>query len=162
MAMFDREQLYSPTGKILTKSLFSEFGTGPNTILSLRDTGKFPSLKNLYVNLCTDDPSEYTFATTVFGNVQFWETLKQVTWMEEALEEWRHEAAIKRKSEAFKSIIKEVKEDGRNAYQAAKYIIDEPWTGKTKASREASRKSTAEAVPAHVYDLQKHLRERKG
>jgi hypothetical protein len=36
-------------------------------------------------------------------------------------------ATEKRKSVAFTAIIKEVRESGKSAFTAAKYLIEEPW-----------------------------------
>jgi hypothetical protein len=141
MAMFERHQLYNGVNAGRTKALFYEFGVGEHTILTLGDHIEgYPSLRTLYVNMCTDDPSEYVFAVTVFGDVQFWERLKKAPWMPAYVEAWKHESEIKRKSMAFDTIMKEVKEDGKSSFQAAKYLIEEPWRKgaverrKTKAS----------------------------
>ncbi|MCA9368199.1 hypothetical protein KC887_08155, partial [Candidatus Kaiserbacteria bacterium] len=56
-------------------------------------------------------------------------------------------ADVKRKSKAFQAIIKEVTNDGKNSYAAAKYLIEEPWKQKrTKAAKEESRATTEEAL----------------
>lgn len=161
MSMFDREQLYSSTGQILTKSLFSDFGAEKANILTLNRSDKgFPCLRKLYVDLTVDDPSEYTFVEKVFGDFAFWDKLSKVSWMRENLEEWRVEADVKRKSEAFKCIVNEIKDDKRNAYQAAKYLIEEPWKGKSKAVRTKSKETSQAALPDNVSELREYL-ERK-
>lgn len=147
MAMFTREQLYSDNGQARTKSLFVDFGGDPANILTLGTNNKaYPSLRRLYVNLCVGDPSEFLFAETIFGEWAYWEKLSKSGFMQEHLESWRHEAAVQRKSMAFKHIIEEVKSNGRNGYHAAKYLVEEPWTGTTKAARASSKKSSAEAA----------------
>lgn len=161
MAMFDRNQLFNSQGVARTKSLFVEFGASSDNILTLGENRAYPSLKSLYVNLTVDDPSEATFIDVVFGDFQFWTKLSSTTWMKEHLKAWRHEAEVKRKSKAFKCIVGEIENEGRNAYQAAKYLIEEPWKGKAKPVREASKKSTAEALPSHITDLTEYLKTKK-
>ena len=80
--------------------------------------------------------------------------------MKDKVADWQHEADVKRKSRAFKFIIEEIKNDGRNAYHAAKYLIDEPWKGRTKPAQDKRRKSTVEAVPSDVTDLADFIKQR--
>ena len=162
MSMFTRDQIYNTQNVIRTKSLFSDFGVTPETSLSLEPTDKgFPDLHSLFVALTVNDPSEATFAQTVFGDIVFWSKLQEVAWLKEKLVDWRHEADVKRKSIAFEYILKEIKEDGRNGYHAAKYLIDEPWKPRTKANTESKRKSSAEALPADVTDLAEFIKNRR-
>lgn len=162
MAMFDREQLYGETNIARTKSLFVDFGSDPANILTLGTFNKdFPSLRSLYVNLTVDDPSEYTFAITVFGEWAYWDKLRKVGFMQSHLEAWRHEAAVKRKSMAFKTIIEEAKGDGRNSYHAAKYLVEEPWRGRGKAQKAATKQSSEEAAAGeNVTEIADFIRSR--
>lgn len=162
MAMFSKDQLYNDVGNIRTKALFKEFGASEFNILSFDDPDSgYPSLKSLYVNLTVNDPSEAIFAETIFGDITFWEKLKNAPWLKDRVADWQHEADVKRKSMAFEYIVKEIKEDGRNGYHAAKYLIDEPWKPKTRASTAAKRKSTLEAVPSDVADLAEFIKSRQ-
>lgn len=153
MAMFDRKQLYTEQGVPKTREIFCELNAA-NGILSIQnEDAPVPSLRKLYVSLTVEDPSEATFVEVVFGDFHYWERLKNSPLMQEHLPAWRHEAAVKRKSEAFKYMVNEIRNDGKNAYGAAKYLIDAPWEPKTRASREANKKSSAEAAPADVIDF---------
>lgn len=163
MAMFDREQIYGTNGIPRTKSLFAEYGVTSETILTFNDTGKpYPALKPLYIKFCVDDPSEAEFALAVFGDITFWEKLKNSPIMEKHLDEWRHETDVMRKSKAFKHIMHEIENDGRNSYSAAKFLIDEPWKPKTKESKQAKAQTTAEAVSASAHtDVVDFIKARK-
>lgn len=154
MPMFTRDQLYNSMEVARTKSLFAEFGTSSETILTLnmKDKG-YPDLHTLYVRFVVDDPSEATFAEEVFGDIAFWERLKRAPFMKKNLAAWKHEADVKRKSKAFKHIMKEIQEDGRNAYQAAKFLIDAPWEPRSRTTKKANDESTAEAAPAEIIDF---------
>lgn len=155
MAMFTRDQLTGENNIRLTKSLFIDMGEDPANIFTLRHEtykGCVP-LRNLYLKYCVDDPSESTFAEEVFGDWHFWAKLREIGWFKAHLQEWREVADIKRKSIAFKYIVDEVKNDGRNGYQAAKLLLDEPWKGKTKAARAAAAKTTAAAAEEHTDDI---------
>lgn len=161
--MFTREQLYNSKGVGRTKSLIVDFGETSDNILCLHDSSKpYPALRPLFLSLVQDDPTEAAFAIAVFGSIEFWEKLQNSPVLKPYLKKWRHEADVLRKAEAFKYIVKEMKEDGRNGYNAAKYIIDEPWKPKTKSSKAAIAKSTQEAAPTHVVDLAKEIARRRG
>ena len=163
MSMFDRTQLYADNGLPRTKSLFVDMGPSKDNIMTFHDSSKpFVALKPLYIALTIDDPTESVFAETVFGDITYWTKLADAAFMDRHLKEWRHEADVKRKAKAFEYIVKEIKSDGRNAYSAAKFLIDEPWKPKGKASAASKSKSTAEAVPSHIVDLTARLRERNG
>ncbi len=158
MSMFTRDQLYNK-GHVRTKALFVEFGDTPETILSLTSSDKgYPCLKNLYVSLCTDDPSEVTFVDAVFGDFQFWERLKKSPFMKEELPKWEHEATVRRKSKAFASIVGRLDENTPTGYQAAKFLIDEPWK-KSPADKKRKQDTTRKAHEAtvDVPSLQEYL-----
>ena len=162
MAMFNHEQLHNDKGVARTKSLIVDFGANPDNILCLHDTSKpFPALRSLFLKMVADDPTEAVFALAVFGSVEFWEKLQKSHALKPYLKKWRHEADVARKSVAFQYIVKEVEEDGKNAFQAAKYIISEPWKPRTKESKEDSLVSTKEAAPSHILDLAEEIRKRR-
>ena len=164
MAMFTKDQLYNAVNAPMTKAIFHEFRRkeSPDPILSLytEDVG-LPILRNLYVSLTVDDPSEGIFVEEVFGDQYFWDNLSKAPFMEQQLKSWRHEADVKRKSKAFQVLTKEIEDGGRNAYNAAKYFIEEPWKPKTAKSNRAKSKSSAEAVPSHITDLTEYIRNKK-
>lgn len=156
------DKLYSASGKMLSRSLFKETNKGdgePVFTLSPHPQEGLISLRDHFLELTLSDPSEGEFALFVFGSVRFWNNLKKSTWLQEHLTEWRLEADILRKSKAFKAIVQEVENNGKSAFSAAKFLIDEPWKAKTKATKEAT-KATTEAASNRV-NLSEHLQRLK-
>lgn len=150
MALFEREQLYNASNRRLTKMLFYEYTTDKSqAILNLSDVDKYGtlSLRRLFIPLVVEDPTEHLFAETVFGDYGFWVFLQEQTqsWTKDLLNQWRREADVERKSMAFKAILGEVR-SGKSAYQAAKYIIEEPWKVKTAPDKRKARKEARETA----------------
>ena len=159
--MFTKEQLYASTGMRKSKSLFIEYrveGIEPIFTLSRHEREGLISLRNLYIQYCVDDPTEVEFAEAVFGDYGFWLNLSTTMYVAKELEEWRAIVDIKRKAQAFKTIMKEVQEDGRAAFSAAKYLIEEPWKGRKQATRQKV-KETATKAYSEVQDDINRLRE---
>jgi hypothetical protein len=127
MSILSYSDLYNTQGKARTKELFIEYKE--NSVLSLSKEGKegAVSLYKLFVNHAVDDPSEVQFALEVFGDVGFWLELQKSPVLSDKLRDWRKVTAQIRKQKAFAAIIKEVEENGRSAFTAAKYLIEEPW-----------------------------------
>lgn len=151
MAMFEREDLYNSMGRKKTKALFKETCQWDTTpILSLLPGSHrgVPSLRDLYVKYCLDDPTETIFAETVFGDLEFWYEIKGATWFQPYYEEYTKTTDLKRKSLAMQFLVQEVKTQGKSAMQAAKYLIEEPWKGKegTRADRRKVRKEVQESA----------------
>lgn len=156
MAMFDHKQFWTTNGIPKTNSLFYETcRPGDKPILSLHGGGGLPSLRTYYVNLTTDDPSEFTFADTVFGDIRYWFRLRDAKFLVDLLPEWREEADMKRKQKAFKAIVEEVETNGKSAFSAAKFLIDEPWKGRTKAAQETKKRTTKKAVSVFDQDIER-------
>lgn len=163
--MFDHEQLHSTQGHRLTRALFKETCRPADTpIMTLSRNPKegLVQLAPLFVELVTDDPSEYVFAETVFGTYAHWKLIADAAWMEPYLEEWRLECDVRRKSAAFRGLYKDVLEGGRSATTSAKYLIEENWKDKRKPKvKEAAEKSTAKAsetVSEDFLRLREHLK----
>lgn len=155
--MFPKEMLLGSAGHLKTRALFIETCLPTDTpFLSLKpqkDNGMV-SLRDLFILYVTDDPSEATFAETVFGDMRFWDNLCKCTWMESFLAEWRHIADSKRKSKAFKTIMKELEDGGRSSFTAAKYLIEEPWKDKRNpAVKKSVEESTNEAYGSIADDV---------
>lgn len=115
------------------------------------------SLEELYVEYCVDDPSEATFALAVFGDISYWMTARELPKMKPWVEHWREVADIHRKSMAYKAVINEVKEGGRSAFSAAKYLIDEPNKNKQDPAVRKQVKKTKEAAKQDA--LESHIPE---
>lgn len=104
------------------------------------------SLKKLFVSHTSEDPTEVSFAEAVFGDVGYWLRMREQKEISKLLPPWREEADVIRKAKAFQVLITEVTHEGKNAFAASKYLIEEPWKGRTKAAVKAKRETTQQAV----------------
>jgi len=164
--MLTREQLYNKMGVPQFLKLILEFNQKrtdwdlSDSVFTLKDEhhSGLVSLKRLFVSHTTEDPSEGSFAEAVFGDVSYWLRVREYKEFKPFVEEWRKEADILRKSKAFKAIIKEVEEEGRNSYAASKYLIEEPWKGTTKAAKTKAKETATKAYNT-VSDDYKRLKE---
>ncbi len=152
MAIFQSKDLYNKQNNMLLREVFCEHN--PEAILTVDKNGKEGKicLFNLYMAHSVDDPSEVTFAEEVFGDLYFWQSLTESVWFRKHIDEWRHLAATKRKQTAFKTIIKEVKENGRSAFTAAKYLIEEPWKFGPATERKKIKKQISDSAEAAFKD----------
>jgi hypothetical protein len=137
---------------MLLREVFHEFN--PDALLTYDKNGKEGkiSLFKLYMAHSVDDPSEVTFAEEVFGDLYFWQCLTEANWFQRHIQEWRLLAATVRKREAFKSIIKEVRENGKSSFTAAKYLIEEPWKTGNAMQRKQNKKLISESAEAAFSD----------
>jgi hypothetical protein len=142
MPILSHSDLYTTNNKSRTKDLFVEYNKDSVLTLSRENKDGAISLYKLFVALTVDDPSEVHFAEEVFGDVGFWLKLQISPFVSEQLVEWRKVVSQKRKQKAFAAIIKEVEENGRSAFTAAKYLIEEPW--KEVGSAAQKRKARVE------------------
>ena len=128
MPLFSYEDLYSESNNLpKTRGLFHEVNKdGPLSVSRREVPGKI-KLYDIYMDHCVNDPSEVSFAEAVFGDLIYWKALTEDKWFIKHLTDWRMAATEKRKSVAFTAIIKEVRESGKSAFTAAKYLIEEPW-----------------------------------
>lgn len=150
VSMFGPKELFTSNGIARTKSLFKEVAvTDEHCLFTLEKNSDYIKLKDIYVKLVMDDPSENSFVETVFGDWKVWNKIKECSWFTPYYEVWEEEATVKRKSKAFQTIVEEATGNGRNRLQAAKYLLDEPWKGRTKPARE-KRLATTEEAYAHV------------
>lgn len=161
MSLFKKSQLYTSGGVFYTKRVFADFGDNPDNLLYLESNHNkkpLPVLRSLYVSMTIDDPTEVAFVEAVFdGDFSWWFRLSKTAWFQKFLVDWKLEADIKRKSKAFEAIINEAKGGGRNALQAARYLIDEPWKGRGKAATKAKEETTKAAAPTHIASLQEYM-----
>lgn len=156
MSMLTRSDIYTPQGSLKILCLIQElapFGSSQEPLFTLREEKEgFISLKRLFVDHTWDDPSEATFALEVFGDVGYWLKARESKALKVHLTEWREEADVYRKKEAFKAIINEVTSQGKSAFSAAKFLIDEPWKSspsnpapKGRPPKDTSKKTTLAA-----------------
>jgi hypothetical protein len=164
---FPREQLYSTNGHKRSKSLFVELqvqrldvhtpflSLRPQHSLEISDSPlvrNATSLRDLYIRFTVDDPSEVTFAETVFGDWSFWENILACEWFKPYHDEWSRVTDVKRKQEAFEVIIGEVKSRGKNSFQAAKYLVEEQWKGKSSSGDKRAARSTARKTATEAFE----------
>lgn len=134
MALLSRDQFIGPQGHVLTRSLFFElsYSKQEDTIFTINSVegiqNKFGKtmipISRLFVDMIVDDPTEYEFSQAVFGDWAVWSQIRESTVLKPHLESWRQEADVKRKSLAFKSVVDEVRNGGRSAFTASKFLID--------------------------------------
>lgn len=155
MSLFSYEQLHSTLNHRKTKALFAETcnpDQEPIMTLGRNEKKGLVVLRDYFIDLVATDPSEYTFAETVFGDYAFWDNLSQATWIQPYLAEWRMVADVKRKSLAFSQLLTEVQSQGRNAYGAAKYLVEEPWK-KGRPAKKVSKETSTKAAEGFSDDV---------
>ena len=152
MSILTYKDLYNSRNNMLLREIFCEHN--PDSLLTLDKNGKEGKvcLFKLYMAHSVDDPSEVTFAEEVFGDLFFWQTLTEASFFQRHIQEWRFLAATKRKQAAFKSIIQEVKENGKSSFTAAKYLIEEPWKTGNAMERRKNKKMVSETAEAAFND----------
>lgn len=159
MALYDFSYTKTPQGVIRTKSLFHELEYESEfSIFTLKEKPMtHPSGRPLvpisqkFIEMTVVDPTEISFADHMFGSWDVWDKLthsdkRLVT----HIQKWRREADIRRKALAFKVVVDEVQNQGKSAFSAAKYLIEEPWNTKgttkdARKKREESRETAQEA-----------------
>lgn len=155
MPLIKPEDLYTSSGQRRTRALFKETCSAQDTpvaALGKRTDGLIP-MRDLFIEFCVYDPSEAEFAELVFGDYSHWALIKDTPWIAPYLDEWRMITDVKRKSIAFKSILKEAQE-GRSPLAAAKYLIEEGWKDKRNTkTRKQNRESTEKAVDSVSSDI---------
>jgi hypothetical protein len=132
-----------------TRAMFKEVCRPEDTPIfswsNNKDNG-YINIKALFIQHTIDDPSEATFAEVVTGDLGWWLEVRESYWIKDHVEQWRRMAAVERKAKAFKAIVKEVEENGRSAFTAAKYLIEEPWVDRrTKTTKKTSQETSEEA-----------------
>ena len=157
MAILSQDQLWGGNGHPFTRSLFWERHVpGRDTpIMSLGRDNKegLINLRALYIKYCVDDPTEVDFIDAVFEDFIYWGRLKELDWFQPYLEDWQTEATVRRKKIAYKTMIDEVKNDGKNAFQAAKFLITQPEAPKTRAARRKVKETSELAKGEFAEDI---------
>ncbi len=115
------------------------------------------SLHKAYI--ATNDPTEYTIATTLFCGWRHWEETISSPTMKAAVKEMRDELRVKLKSLGLEKVIGEAK-SGKNKYQAAKYLADGGWiatrTKAAKAQKVTDRTYVADEFSKDLERISKH------
>jgi hypothetical protein len=141
--MYTYEQLKAVTGKPRTKSLFYELSyvDPSNALFTLKERDieahgrHYVSLRNLFVAMVPNDPTEYEFAQTVFGSWENWEAICKSPFVKPHIQKWRNEVEVKIKSQAIQAIAEEMKSNGRSSFSAAKLLLDKGWLDKDSAAQ---------------------------
>ena len=146
-------------GSLLTTRLFRElsFGEEDRALFTLKrkDTNNLPSLFRLYMEL--NDPTEYEVATQLFESWEHWERITNNKQIQPYIAEMREELAKKLESEGVARLIKEVQTNGKNAYQAAKYLAERGWSSSPKPTKRGrpSKTDTKDTTPSTI-DIDAH------
>ena len=129
--MFRREQLYNASNVLYTKKLFLELSymDQADCLFTLRGGGVYDPSKEhledfrlLFLSLTKDDPTEMTFALTVFGSWTRWLQIQKCTGLVPYLKELREELAVHLKKEALRVVMDKAFLD--KDYHAAKFLLE--------------------------------------
>lgn len=154
MPLLQPSQYKSEQGVVRTKSLFYElcYDNNEHAVFTLKeDEHTHPSgrklipISQIFIEMAVVDPTGYNFAQAVFGSWSAWEKISNSDKRLVAhIDSWRREADVRRKSQAFKAVVEEVTNQGKSAFTAAKYLLEEGWTSKNARTADG-RKARAEA-----------------
>ena len=141
--LFDLSKTKTENGVVRTKSLFYElsYDNTEHVLFTLKNddldhNGRtYTSLSKLYRSLAAQDPTEYTFALTVFGDWDVWDKIRNAPQLRPYVTKWRKEVEIKIKSQAIKIIAEEAQSGGRSSFSAAKLLLERGWLDKDNASQ---------------------------
>lgn len=137
----------SSNTKYLQGLFFEQTLADKSTVLyTLKDEDHmgYPSLYQKY--MAVSDPTEYKFATEWLDGWEHWEGLCNCSWFKPYVARWRRELALKIKSEALASIIKESRSTSSNSYQAAKFLVNGEWEEKRGRGRPSKQEVKEEAT----------------
>lgn len=127
-----------------TKALFREFNAeGPLSI---------PELKEKFLS-CTD-PYEYEFATAHLGGWDHWQVLQKAPFLAPHIAAWREELDIKLRSKALAGIFSIAVSDGKDAYQARKWIVEGGYAPKATKGRPSKAEVARKAKEIALEDRQ--------
>lgn len=148
------------SGRNLTKGLFFETTmedkTGVSYTLKDRDYKGFPSLYLLYMKC--GDLTEYEFANKYLSGWSQWQTLCETSWFKEFVDRWRWELELRTKSEGLRRIIEESTSEGKNKYNANKFLVEGGWMAKVD-TKSAVGRPTKERIKQEAERLNQIERE---
>jgi hypothetical protein len=79
------------------------------------------SLHKIYIEM--EDPTEYEFALSVFGDYSVWENLCNLSWFKTHHVQMQKELMLKLKARTIRNMINDL-EEGKASYNAQKYLAD--------------------------------------
>lgn len=141
--MFTHEQLHVNNVQ-LSRALFADVTKSEYNLLTLEDKNSdLPCLRDLYMELTLEDPTEYQFAIQVFNTWDFWENLSSTSIIKPKIDKWRKENMIRQKSLAVVAMKSEAKV-GKSRATAARWLYDNGFTAPKPKKEEA--KTIAKSV----------------
>jgi len=81
----------------------------------------YKSLHKIYIEM--EDPTEYEFAMSVFGDYSVWENLCSLSWFKRHHIQMQKELVLKLKARTVRNMINDLN-DGKASYNAQKYLAD--------------------------------------
>ena len=152
MALVPDENLYNANNKVRSAALFLECAQPDEELVMFtllnNDTTwkgkKLPSLKKLYMQFCSEDPTEYSFANHVFGSWDAWCVIKSTFIVRGYVKKWSDEVVVLIKSTAIATIHQEMLSGGKSSFQAAKFLIDKGWIPPQMGRKSTKDKETDE------------------
>ena len=139
--MFTHNQLHVNNVQ-MSRALFSDVTSSEYNIMSLEDkTSGLPCLRDLYMELTLDDPTEYTFAIEVFNTWDFWENLSASSVIQPIVDKWRKENMVRQKMIAVKALKQEAF-NGKSKATAAKWLFDNGFTATKPKGQEIKKVNT--------------------
>ena len=91
------------------------------------ETVLYYSLKKIYLSYTHIPGEEYEFANEVLGGWTHWQKILSTSVLKREIEEWRKEYLIKTKCAAGRQIINLALGDGKDVFQASKYVLAKGW-----------------------------------
>lgn len=85
--------------------------------------------------MAADDPTEYGFATTHLDGWTHWERLIKAGWFQPYVAAWRKELELRTRSAALKRIKAKALENGKESFQADKYLLNGQWKDQPEKRR---------------------------
>jgi hypothetical protein len=147
--------LRNERGALYTVGLFRETSSTPDSAvftLGSTDHGSQPSLYLLYRSF--DDPTEYEFAMTIFGEWRAWNTISNNPKIKPFVDSWREELEMKLRSEGIVK-LREQAQSGNST--AARWLGEAGWRPKTRGPKPQKEVQRQERVQAGVKEhVEKH------
>lgn len=136
------------SGAYLTLNLFYETSLDKSQVvytLKDRDHAGYPSLYRAYMD--ANDPTEYSFAVAYLDGWAHWERICRASWFKEYVVAWRRELELRTRSAALLRIREVAGSEGKEAFQANKYLLNGQWKERD-AKRRVGAPSKAEIKDA--------------
>lgn len=137
--LIENGALEPANSRVRTRRLFYEHfeeGTEGSPLYTLRnqDYRGYASLKRLYLDF--EDLVEYDFAEKYMprGYPQ-WEALCNSVFFKKHIEQWRKELDLKIRARELRRIMEMAKDNGKEAQQAAKFLITRGYADKQEKTR---------------------------